>query len=400
VVLDEAHDAFDSAADVFFQMVAYLPGLMLCDPLQEIYSFAHPGSDMRHFLSTPARLHVMEHALTTTFRFGPSLSLAAVNMLERLGIPGIKIKSGAKRDTYLSRLAWGELRFPLAVVARRHSSLFKTLQTLFLERPDVQSVKFAGDPDLYLTRLAQMRKASAAKELEAKRLEKEQREAALAAEKAVARKDFKRARGEETVVESDKAIIRAEQGAKLFGKTWTERRENLERLEAAMDAKVTRPGALADVVISTVHQAKGLEWDYVLLCEGFFQRSRTPSAVNEKHVAYVALTRARKHCWIECGNLAQYVEFTDQPSGSEWKRTGIGAGRPPVRRRSRSLETKSIAAYCVPKDKIAEHADGAKSSLPEEAPSKKRKLEEGTRETIVTAAHPFSKLFPQLTYKK
>lgn len=62
------------------------------------------------------------------------------------------------------------------------------------------------------------------------------------------------------------------------------------------------------IVISTVHRAKGLEWDYVFIVmfnENFFPSSRSVKnneIEEERRLAYVAFTRAKKELNISYSN--------------------------------------------------------------------------------------------------
>jgi len=59
----------------------------------------------------------------------------------------------------------------------------------------------------------------------------------------------------------------------------------------------TKPGGRPCVVCSTVHKAKGLEWDRVALINRTFCRTRpgaTGPAIEELNILYVAITRAKK----------------------------------------------------------------------------------------------------------
>jgi DNA helicase-2/ATP-dependent DNA helicase PcrA len=67
------------------------------------------------------------------------------------------------------------------------------------------------------------------------------------------------------------------------------------------DAAVNKETGVGKVILSTVHQAKGLEWDTVFIlhaCEGSFPHKRTygdPIALEEeRRLFYVAITRAKK----------------------------------------------------------------------------------------------------------
>jgi superfamily I DNA/RNA helicase len=57
------------------------------------------------------------------------------------------------------------------------------------------------------------------------------------------------------------------------------------------------PETEADYVVSTIHRAKGLEWDRVKVCGDFRfkidDEGRTTLIDEEKRLLYVALTRAR-----------------------------------------------------------------------------------------------------------
>ena len=72
---------------------------------------------------------------------------------------------------------------------------------------------------------------------------------------------------------------------------------------AAQSDVEAEPSANA-VTLATIHSAKGLEWDAVLVIgvsEGLLPvvYARTPDAVDEeRRLLYVAMTRARKHLWV------------------------------------------------------------------------------------------------------
>jgi DNA helicase-2/ATP-dependent DNA helicase PcrA len=74
--------------------------------------------------------------------------------------------------------------------------------------------------------------------------------------------------------------------------------------ETAQAARTARRGA-EEVLLSTIHQAKGLEFDVVfiiMLCDGLFPSSRAMEDLEgeeeERRLFYVAITRARDELYL------------------------------------------------------------------------------------------------------
>jgi DNA helicase-2/ATP-dependent DNA helicase PcrA len=126
------------------------------------------------------------------------------------------------------------------------------------------------------------------------------------------------------------AMLQADRSAEAAG-----RLENLTELTRAMEEYETLPAFLehvslvmdndadrdsAKVTIMTIHAAKGLEFDTVFLPgweEGVFPSQRaldeggTASLEEERRLAYVAITRARRHCTIlHAANRRIYGQWT------------------------------------------------------------------------------------------
>jgi len=79
------------------------------------------------------------------------------------------------------------------------------------------------------------------------------------------------------------------------------------------------PESEADYVVSTIHRAKGLEWDRVKVTGDFRFRAeddgRTTLADDEARLAYVAFTRARKLLDLSALKVDLLKVFEDAPIG-------------------------------------------------------------------------------------
>ncbi|WAC50487.1 3'-5' exonuclease [Frigoribacterium sp. SL97] len=89
-------------------------------------------------------------------------------------------------------------------------------------------------------------------------------------------------------------------------------RTGAENIIAAIDTCV--PVDEADVVISTVHVAKGLEWRHVRISADFRPPKLDdageviPLGSEEMMILYVAITRAKRH--LDAQNLAWLLDYT------------------------------------------------------------------------------------------
>ena len=79
----------------------------------------------------------------------------------------------------------------------------------------------------------------------------------------------------------------------------------LTNIEAEADAAGQRTNDDERVRLSTIHQAKGLEFDVVfiiMLCDGLFPSERSLAAIageeEERRLFYVAVTRAKQELYL------------------------------------------------------------------------------------------------------
>jgi DNA helicase-2/ATP-dependent DNA helicase PcrA len=112
------------------------------------------------------------------------------------------------------------------------------------------------------------------------------------------------------------------------------------------------------VTLSSLHSAKGLEWDAVFvvgLAEGTLptQHARTPDAIEEeRRLLYVGITRARQWLWLSVGGSrspggrprrpCRFLPELDPSAGS----AGGSAGGRPARRREADGAKRTVLVSC------------------------------------------------------
>ena len=95
-------------------------------------------------------------------------------------------------------------------------------------------------------------------------------------------------------------------------------RTDLDNLGAVGDADNNSKNSDDAVTLMTVHSAKGLEFDYVFVAgmeEGIFPHATSfgdfEETEEERRLAYVAITRARKELLLTCAQTRQLQGMTN-----------------------------------------------------------------------------------------
>jgi UvrD-like helicase C-terminal domain len=94
-----------------------------------------------------------------------------------------------------------------------------------------------------------------------------------------------------------------------------------------------QPATIDAVVLSTIHSAKGLEWEAVFLVgmeQGVMPHINNDDLVEERRVAYVGITRAKRliigltFANIRFGQTSRPSQFLYELAGKERRQAGLG----------------------------------------------------------------------------
>ena len=99
-------------------------------------------------------------------------------------------------------------------------------------------------------------------------------------------------------------------------------RFSLDKLISAV-GKQHHDERTADVILSTVHKAKGREWDRVKLTDDFLIPKQNIVASEEMRIAYVALTRAKVAVYVPPGLRSAFSIHQDSKYDAEHQHDSI-----------------------------------------------------------------------------
>ena len=254
IILDEAHDTNPVLASVIFDQKACI--MVVGDSFQQMYSFR--GAE--DFMEVEADI---EFKLTLSFRFTPQIAGYANMFLERVFGSDFRLIGRAEDAPIETR----------AYLSRTNAALVSYAFSMM----DRQKIGFVGGLGSYaFNNVVDVYNLSVGR--------------------AVSHGFIKRfktynAFKNYAYATTDKELLSLIHLVKKYGGRIPDLMADLKKL--TVDERV------ADVVLTTAHKAKGLEWDYVMLANDF-----TPCHDEENHIVrpkddeaniiYVAMTRAKQ----------------------------------------------------------------------------------------------------------
>ncbi|GAB3479806.1 3'-5' exonuclease [Azotobacter salinestris] len=213
--------------------------------------------------------------LTNSFRFGPMIAGVANAILALQGETRPLVGLGP-RDRVSTRLPFGCERYTVL-----NRTVIGVIMSAIVAVSQGKAVHWNGGIEAY--QLSDLEDVHHLREEQADRIRNQR---LLAQFKTFA--DFSEA-AEESRDPEMKRMVRL-----------LEEHPNVPRLIAALRRHSTDDPDEADITVSTVHRAKGLEWDIVVLEEDFpdifdDEKVSPEQKVDELNLLYVAATRARQH---------------------------------------------------------------------------------------------------------
>lgn len=279
ILIDEAQDLTPAVADVLLRQQR--AKILVGDPHQQIYAFRGAVNAMQQVEASHTFF------LTQSFRFGPEIAFVAATFLEYVKSEKKKTLVGNGKPSSVHGVQEGQL----AIITRCNYTLFSEAvkRCCFSEAP--VKVAFVGGPDsfgfdvildIYLLMLPYDERVKQRREIKHPLVKKF--ESFPAFEK----------------------FANETQDIELLGKikivkTYT---HQLPSHINKIRSKCIKSMDMADVVFSTAHKAKGLEFSTVKLTDDYAAadvRDARGATVEESNILYVAMTRAKKRLIMPSG---------------------------------------------------------------------------------------------------
>ncbi|XP_068713837.1 F-box DNA helicase 1-like [Montipora foliosa] len=272
LVIDEAQDCTPAAADILLNQRC--AKILVGDPHQQIYSFRGAVNTLQQVQST----HTFY--LTQSFRFGPEIAHVASCVLDVLkGIRDKTLVGGARKGS-----VHGKTRGQVCVITRCNYTLFNEAVNVCCANNDTKVGFVGGIKSLALDRISDIHKLFVSGS----------NKGFLGIKDMLIRKFASFA--------ELKKYAKAAPDPELLGKIRIVETHHvmLERRIEKIKSKVVGNQQHADIIFSTAHKAKGLEFDTVRVTDDFLPGSDTGHIPldrqpdDEKNLLYVAVSRAKK----------------------------------------------------------------------------------------------------------
>jgi superfamily I DNA/RNA helicase len=291
ILFDEGQDASETMLDVFFSQQA--TKVIVGDTHQQIYGW-------RYAVNSLDKADYTGYDLSTSFRFDKEIAYAAAEVVgwkSHLKVPSaIKITGAGKRGRVKTR----------AVIARTNAGLLVKAIELLIEKKEIKTVYFEGRIENY-TYAGDG--ASIYDVLNLHSGEKERiRDKMMASMNNM--DDL-----EEYIEKTGDAQLRMlVEVVKEYGRKIPGYIKKLKDCHLEHDDK-----AKADMIFSTVHRAKGMEYDEVTLADDFITEDKVfhlsgaketdmARLAEEINLLYVAITRAKSQLYVPENVLPDIVE--------------------------------------------------------------------------------------------
>ncbi|XP_078595947.1 F-box DNA helicase 1-like [Branchiostoma floridae x Branchiostoma japonicum] len=275
LLIDEAQDLTPAINDIMLRQD--VAKILVGDPHQQIYTFRGARNAMQETASTHT------YYLTQSFRFGPEIAYVAACLLDVL-----KMKKKTLVGSSRTGNVMGTKQGQEAVICRMNSTLFnEAVRLTDPSRPRIR-ISFAGGIAGYqLGRILEIYYLSLTPG-------QRRKENVTIKDKFISKFD--------NLMRLKEFAERA-QDVELSGKIRVveTHRHNTPKFIKRIRERSTDDMKMADVVLTSAHKAKGLEFDTVRLADDFCGASNPMApdswdamAEDEKNLLYVAATRAKK----------------------------------------------------------------------------------------------------------
>jgi superfamily I DNA/RNA helicase len=282
LLFDEAQDAWPAVSEAILRMK--IPTIYVGDPFQQIYGF-RGAVDALGAIQAPAL------TLTKSWRFGPEIAALATNLLgirPTLGLekPAFRLYGNETRDSHWETQAEGTPqplldRGTFAVICRTNAGI---LETALKTGKDVPIHIVGGGSDVYDQILDAFR---------------------IWAGKVAITSELRRIKNWQHFEEAAQTDFNLKMAKKMVD----DHKAKLPSIVENLRARTVDSERKAEIVFSSIHRAKGREWDEVVIGDDVigpaeifrktanslrtgraFDRSKT---IEEMNLNYVAVTRAK-----------------------------------------------------------------------------------------------------------